>query len=214
MMKINRDVRNRPGYHYHDAELNCSHQYLLPAVLDIVNAPEWTKERKRVFDLGCGNGAVMREMARRDWAATGVDPSEEGVAHARQKSPELNIAVGSAYDDLASRFGRFPLVLCLEVIEHVYFPRQLVACIHALLEDGGTAILSTPYHGYWKNLTIALLGKMDAHWGSLTDHGHIKFWSIPTMSAILREGGFTDVRFLRVGRIPALAKSMIAVVKR
>ena len=144
----------------------------------------------------------------------GVDPSEEGIAHARQKSPVLNVEVGSADEDLVKRFGRFPLVLCLEVVEHVYFPRKLVGRIRDLLEDGGTAIISTPYHGYWKNLAIALLGKMDTHWGPLTDHGHIKFWSIRTLTQLLNECGFADARFLKVGRVPVLAKSMLAVVKR
>jgi len=186
---------------------------LLPAILDVVNNPEFAGTRKRVFDLGCGNGAINHEMAKRGWEVTGVGPSEEGVAHARQKSPDLNISVGNAYEDLAARFGRFPLVVSLEVIEHVYFPHQMAACIHSLLEEG-TAIISTPYHGYWKNLAIALLGGFDAHWGPLTDHGHIKFWSIRTLTELLHKALLEDIEFLRVGRIPILGKSMIAIAKR
>ncbi|MCU0833674.1 MAG: hypothetical protein MUC77_04445 [Chromatiaceae bacterium] len=55
---------------------------------------------------------------------------------------------------------------------------------------------------------------MDAHFTALWDHGHIKFWSIATLSELLREAGFVDVRFERVGRVPALAKSMIALARR
>ena len=61
---------------------------------------------------------------------------------------------------------------------------------------------------------MALSGKMDAHFTALWDHGHIKFWSIKTLSALLREAGFVDIRFERVGRMPALAKSMIAVARK
>ena len=71
-----------------------------------------------------------------------------------------------------------------------------------------------PYHGYWKNLALALTGRMDAHFTAMWDHGHIKFWSIATLGELLREAGFADLRFERVGRIPALAKSMIAVARR
>ena len=46
----------------------------------------------------------------------------------------------------------------------------------------------------------------------LWDHGHIKFWSMATLSELLREAGFQQIRFLRVGRVPVLAKSMIAVL--
>jgi 2-polyprenyl-6-hydroxyphenyl methylase/3-demethylubiquinone-9 3-methyltransferase len=83
-----------------------------------------------------------------------------------------------------------------------------------LLTEGGTAIISTPYHGYLKNLTIALLGKYDAHHNPLWDHGHIKFWSPSTLGTLLEETGFQDVSFARVGRVPPLAKSMIAVAHK
>jgi 2-polyprenyl-6-hydroxyphenyl methylase/3-demethylubiquinone-9 3-methyltransferase len=55
---------------------------------------------------------------------------------------------------------------------------------------------------------------MDRHYTALWDHGHIKFWSIPTLTTLLTEAGFQTIRFHRVGRIPALAKSMIAVAEK
>jgi 2-polyprenyl-6-hydroxyphenyl methylase/3-demethylubiquinone-9 3-methyltransferase len=202
------------GYRYHDAELNCSHQYLLPAVIKILDSLACQPGQKRLFDLGCGNGAVLREITKLGWNGVGVDPSEEGIRQAQQAAPGLNVEIGNGYEDLAARFGCFPAVLCLEVIEHVYFPRQVATSIHRLLEKNGTAIISTPYHGYLKNLAIALCGKFDSHWGPLTDHGHIKFWSMQTLTALLTEDGFHDIAYLRVGRVPALAKSMIAVAKK
>jgi 2-polyprenyl-6-hydroxyphenyl methylase/3-demethylubiquinone-9 3-methyltransferase len=83
-----------------------------------------------------------------------------------------------------------------------------------LLEPGGVAIISTPYHGYLKNLAIALMGEMDRHYTALWDHGHIKFWSTRTLGQLLTEVGFKKIEFIRVGRIPALAKSMIAIAPK
>ena len=160
------------------------------------------------------NGSVASALARLGWDVTGVDPSAEGIAQANANYPELRLEQGSAYDDLVARYGRFPVVTSLEVVEHVYFPRRYAATLFALLEPGGTAIVSTPYHGYWKNLALALSGKMDAHFTALWDYGHIKFWSIATLTRLLAEAGFVDIRFQRVGRIPALAKSMIAIARR
>ena len=76
------------------------------------------------------------------------------------------------------------------------------------------AIISTPYHGYLKNLALAVTGKLDAHFTALWDYGHIKFWSVRTLSALLREVGLTVEKVFRVGRLPVLAKSMIAVARR
>ena len=62
---------------------------------------------------------------------------------------------------------------------------------------------------------MALTGKMDAHFSMRCGiTGHIKFWSIPTLSTLLTEVGFANVRFLKVGRVPPLAKSMIAIAKK
>jgi 2-polyprenyl-6-hydroxyphenyl methylase/3-demethylubiquinone-9 3-methyltransferase len=35
-----------------------------------------------------------------------------------------------------------------------------------------------------------------------------------TLGELLREAGFVDLRFERVGRVPVLAKAMIAVVRK
>jgi 2-polyprenyl-6-hydroxyphenyl methylase/3-demethylubiquinone-9 3-methyltransferase len=82
------------------------------------------------------------------------------------------------------------------------------------LDPGGLAIVSTPYHGYFKNLAMAITGKLDAHFTALWDHGHIKFWSMKTLCSLFSEAGFLETRFLRVGRIPIIAKAMIAVARK
>lgn len=202
------------GYRWDNADANPSHDYLVPAVEQILAGLDLPPERRRVLDLGCGNGSIAVRLAAQGYQMVGIDPSDDGIEHGRRAYPHLELHQGSCYDDLAAAHGRFPVVISLEVVEHVYYPRRFAATVHSLLEDGGTAIISTPYHGYLKNLALALTGKLDAHFTALWDHGHIKFWSIPTLTQLLMEAGFKSVRFERVGRIPSLAKSMIAVATR
>jgi len=200
------------GYEWKSAEPTDAHGVLVPAVLSILERLK--SDEKRIFDLGCGNGAVAYELSKRGWHVTGIDPSKEGIAQAKQHYPTLDLHQGSAYDDLAVQYGTFPVVLSLEVVEHVYAPRDYAKTAYSLLQPGGVAIISTPYHGYWKNLALAVTGKMDAHFTALWDHGHIKFWSMKTLRQLLEEVGLKVERFERVGRIPALAKSMIAIARR
>jgi len=200
------------GYVYDDGELNSSHSYLLPALETELG--RLAGDDKRLFDLGCGNGSVGAAFSRSGWNVTGVDVSSDGIAYAKRVHPELRLETGSAYDDLAGKFGVFPVVVSLEVVEHLYDPRTYASTLFGLLVPGGTAIVSTPYHGYWKNLVLSVTGKMDNHFHALWDHGHIKFWSIPTLTELLREAGFETPRFERVGRIPPLAKSMIAIARK
>ena len=202
------------GYTYEDGEQNASHHYLLPAVLDILAALRIGPTHPKLFELGCGNGAVAEALTQCGYRIMGVDASEQGIAQAKMRYPHLDLHLGSAYDNLAGKYGRFPVVLSLEVVEHLYAPRAFARTLFNLVEPGGTAIVSTPYHGYWKNLALALSGQLDRHFTALWDHGHIKFWSISTLQRLLEDGGFHSITFRRVGRIPALAKSMIAIGKK
>jgi 2-polyprenyl-6-hydroxyphenyl methylase/3-demethylubiquinone-9 3-methyltransferase len=186
-----------------------AHQFLAPAVLAALPPPP-----ARIFDLGCGNGSFAADLTTRGYTVTGVDPSAPGIAYATQRWPGLDVHQGSAYDDLVSRYGRFPFVVSLEVVEHVYAPRDYARTLFDLLDPGGTAIVSTPYHGYLKNLAIAVAGGFDKHATALWDHGHIKFWSMETLGQLLREAGFGTIEWRRVGRIPALARSMVAIARK
>jgi 2-polyprenyl-3-methyl-5-hydroxy-6-metoxy-1,4-benzoquinol methylase len=201
------------AYHYVDASARHTQNYLLPMILQILN------ERRigagaRIFELGCGNGSLAAALARSGYEISGVDPSEEGIAIAADSHPHIRLERGSAYDDLRQRYGTFPVVISMEVVEHLYAPRLFARTVFELLQPGGLAIISTPYHGYIKNLALALTGRLDAHFAPLWDHGHIKFWSIRTLGSLLSETGFIQARFVRVGRIPPLAKSMIAIARR
>jgi len=200
---------NSDCYHYDTSGLSCVHEYLLPAVEKIVSA----RKPQRIFDLGCGNGSVANKLCRYA-PVSGIDISRSAVQIANHAFPHLNIEAASVYDDLAATYGRYPVVISLEVVEHLYDPRTYADRLFDLVEPGGIAIVSTPYHGYWKNLALALTGSLDAHFTALWDGGHIKFWSINTLRTLLSKSGFSHIEFLRVGRIPLLAKSMIAVAKK
>ncbi len=182
----------------------CTDAYLWPKVESIVSGE--LAAGSRVFDLGCGNGALARRLGALGYDVHGVDPSEQGIAFARAQDPDTKLSRGSAYDPLREQYGTFPVVVSLEVVEHVYHPRRFAACVAELLEPGGLAIVSTPYHGYWKNLALALAGKWDGHFTALWDHGHIKFWSVQTLSELFREARLERESLHRVGRLPAFAK--------
>lgn len=198
-------------YDWKHGRTSYAHSYLLPAIDRILQN---LSSSCPVFDLGCGNGALATWLSGRGYVVSGVDPSEKGIAFATADNPGLRLEVGSSDEDLADRFGQFPIVFSLEVVEHVYSPERFARCLFDLLEPGGTAIVSTPYHGYWKNVAIALAGGFDRHVNPLWEGGHIKFWSTATLTDLLIRAGFTRPVFHRVGRIPPFAKSMIAVARR
>ena len=201
-------------FRYSGGSLNESHSYLLPAILSILHNTSSSGLERSLFDLGCGNGSAANEVHKLGFRIAGVDPSTEGIAMANRHYPHLNLRIGSSYDDLKRQFGTFSYVMSLEVIPHVYDPKSFSRTIYELLTDGGYAMISTPYHGCFKNLAIAAVGGFDNHLNPLLEDGYVKFWSVQTLRTLLEEAGLRSIEFVRVGRIPALAKSMIAVARK
>jgi 2-polyprenyl-3-methyl-5-hydroxy-6-metoxy-1,4-benzoquinol methylase len=145
----------------------------------------------------------------------GCDLSQSGIAQARAAWPTCRFEVASAYDDLQQRFeSTFDAVISAEVIEHLYDPRLFVRRAYGVLDPGGLLVLTTPYHGYLKNLALAVTGRMEAHFTALWDGGHIKFWSPRTLAHLLAETGFVNVAWRGVGRLPLLWKSMVVLARR
>lgn len=199
-------------YRYNSSSPSWSNQYLWKPLEQLVLLEHPAEHR--IFEVGCGSGATANMLSQHGFTVTAIDPSKSGIEQAKSGYPHILFEEGSAYDDLANKYGTFPIVVSLEVVEHCFWPTKYAKTIYDLLESKGTAIISSPYHGYIKNCALALAGKFDSHWSPLWDGGHIKFWSPVTLRALLEKVGFTSIKFIRVGRIPPLAKSMIAVARK
>jgi 2-polyprenyl-6-hydroxyphenyl methylase/3-demethylubiquinone-9 3-methyltransferase len=183
-----------------------SHSYLLPAVLAEL---ERVKARK-VLDLGCGNGTLTARLGASGYDVTGLDHSSSGIALARRQYPRIRFAQHDLHDPLPPEHAAcYDTVVSVEVIEHLLLPRRLMVAATAALRPGGSLVVTTPYHGYLKNLALALTGSFDAHWAPLRDYGHVKFFSRRTLTALFEEFGYERIAFHTAGRVPALAKSMI-----
>lgn len=166
-----------------------------------------------LFELGCGNGATARMLAAQGYTVMGVDPSRSGIEIAKRYETEgLRFALGSTADDLSSAYGAHPVVVSLEVIEHCPSAREFMRCFTSLLAPRGVGVISTPYHGYLKNLAVVAAGKFDHHFDPLWEGGHLKFFTHAKLRHLFNEFGFDQYELHRIGRVPILAKSTLALV--
>jgi 2-polyprenyl-3-methyl-5-hydroxy-6-metoxy-1,4-benzoquinol methylase len=191
---------------WRQAGLTPAHRYLLPAILQVLRRAQ----ARTVLDLGCGNGALTQALARAGFDMTGVDMSASGLALARRECPGIRFVQANLEDPLEPELRRgFDAVLAVEVIEHLLLPRAIFQRAREALRPGGVLVVTTPYHGYIKNLLLALTNRFDAHWHPLRDYGHVKFFSRATLTRLFEEQGFAVKQVQRLGRIPPLAKSML-----
>jgi 2-polyprenyl-3-methyl-5-hydroxy-6-metoxy-1,4-benzoquinol methylase len=187
--------------------------YIAPEVIRILRG----MNARKVLDLGCGNGALCGLLNGMGLEVAGVEYDKAGVELARSKHadiPFFNLGVQDDPAEVLATCGVQDVVVSTEVIEHLFAPHLLPIFAGKLLKQGGKLIVSTPYHGYLKNLAICLTDHWDQHHTPLWHGGHIKFWSRATLSRLLEENGFKVTGFSGVGRMPYLWKSMILVAEK
>jgi 2-polyprenyl-3-methyl-5-hydroxy-6-metoxy-1,4-benzoquinol methylase len=164
-----------------------------------------------ILDLGCGNGYLANYLISLGFNAYGTDASKEGITIARQANADRffiqDLSTGKLPAELQGL--NFDTIISTEVIEHLYDPAGFIDFCKQALNNQGELILSTPYHGYFKNLMLSLFNKWDSHLSPGWHGGHIKFWSKATLSNLLTNAGFTVVEFKGCGRLPYFWKSMI-----
>lgn len=196
-------------YGYYNTEPTWSHHYTFDKILKLLDK----NKNKFILDLGCGNGSLAMKLISLGFNVYGIDASEQGIKLAKRKYPDRFLLQDINSKSLPFELENIPFdtILSTEVIEHLYSPQNFIDFCKRILtkNGGGTLILTTPYHGYLKNLVMALFNKLDAHFTVLWEGGHIKFFSRKTLTELLMRNNFKEIKFFGAGRIPFLWKSMI-----
>lgn len=174
---------------------------------------------ERICDLGCGNGNLSFQLGACGFQVTGIDASASGVElatrhYASERVRFLRAEIGDNFQSMLPADFQFDAVVSCDVIEHLYRPAALIEAAGQLLSPGGYLIVGTPYHGYIKNLAISVLNRWDSHHGVHWDGGHIKFFSVRTLSDLVVRHGFELLAIYCHGRVPYLWKHMICVARK
>ena len=197
-------------YGYNNEDANYAHHYIIPNLLKILEH----KKEAYILDIGCGNGSLARKLNSNGFINVyGTDASLQGIEIAQRTDKNRFYVQDLNSQELPEEIKSIPfnIIISTEVIEHLYDPDKFITfCKNILLKNGGgEIIISTPYHGYLKNLILSILNKWDHHHTVFWRGGHIKFWSRKTLSKLLNNHGFQVTAFKGCGRIPYVWKSMI-----
>jgi len=172
---------------------------------------------RTVCDLGCGNGYLSGLLLEKGYSVVGVDASKSGIEIARDmygSRARFHCAQIDAGFPASLGLGRFDCAVSSDVVEHLYRPKDLISCARSLLVPGGWLVIGIPYHGYLKNLALSVLDCWDAHHTVDWDGGHIKFFSVRTLTKLVKDGGFSVERFRYFGRVPWLWMNMICIARK
>lgn len=100
-------------------------------------------EGARILDVGCGGGAFLRVASAMGATVQGVEPSEHGVATARQAG--IPVFHGMLDEYVASGASReFDIITSNHVVEHHEDPVALLRDMASLLAPGGYIWFGVP----------------------------------------------------------------------
>lgn len=102
---------------------------------------------KQVLDVGCGGGILSEGMAALGAQVTGIDLGEKalGVArlHLYESGLKVDYRLQSVEAHAAEAPGRYDVVTCMEMLEHVPDPHSVIQACAQLVRPGGQVFFST-----------------------------------------------------------------------
>ncbi|PID73781.1 MAG: bifunctional 3-demethylubiquinol 3-O-methyltransferase/2-polyprenyl-6-hydroxyphenol methylase [Desulfobacterales bacterium] len=118
-----------------------------PYRMDYIRSRVGSLSGLRVLDMGCGGGILSEALARDGAHVTGLDMGAESLAVARHHAKIRNLSIQyrlCSAEDAPSRFSKpFDIVVCMELLEHVPSPADLVSACAAMVKPGGDLIFAT-----------------------------------------------------------------------
>jgi SAM-dependent methyltransferase len=116
-------------------------------LLDRYLGPAPENPARRVLDVGCGTGTMVRHLSRYG-RAEGIDADSEAIRFCRERGIERVRHVASL--PLPFDEDTFVLVTALDVLEHIDDDAAMLAEIHRVLSPGGKLLVSVPaYRFLW-----------------------------------------------------------------
>lgn len=148
--------------------------------------------RSTVLEVGCGLGSNLR-IFQSDNKVIGIEGLEDAAAEARSRG--LEVCQGDLESEICLDAGSVDWVLCLDVLEHLETPMNLMIQIHKVLRLTGKVIINVPNHFDLTGRLKLLVGHdLDVHnffpenheW----DNPHLRFFTHGGIKQLLRTTGF------------------------
>jgi 2-polyprenyl-3-methyl-5-hydroxy-6-metoxy-1,4-benzoquinol methylase len=141
----------------------------------------------RILEIGSAKGYLLAVMKALAWQPLGIEVSPEAAHHAAAAFG-ADCFTGTLEEYVRSpRHASFPLVLAIDLLEHLENPREFMGQLREVVENGGWLIIDTPNGGAYN---IAIQG---AEWKGFNPF-HIFLFTRENLITLLSKNGFEVYR--------------------
>lgn len=118
-----------------------------PLRLNYINKKCGGLKGKTVIDIGCGGGILSDSMAAKGAEVTGIDMGEAPLSvaklHQLESGQTVDYIQSTAEEMAEEQAGKYDVVTCMEMIEHVPDPSSVIRACAKLVKPGGHVFFST-----------------------------------------------------------------------
>jgi ubiquinone/menaquinone biosynthesis C-methylase UbiE len=145
-----------------------------------------SKPNGRILDIGCHSGLFTQEILKQNKAVEvyGIDISEPAIAYAKKRIKKGHFFSGDAHY-LPFKANFFDAVYCLEMLEHVEHPEQVLSEMKRVLKKNGFGIILIPIDSRLFNLLWSLWNANSGVW----KHTHIQSFNEKSLTRLLTKAG-------------------------
>ena len=159
---------------------------------------------KRLLDIACGGGFLLKEAEKRGLITVGIDISDKAIEIAKRNARHSILAVSSG-ENLSFKDNLFDYVTNLGSLEHFLNPEQGVQEMTRVLKNNGKAIIMVPNsHSiihFWRVLTKGTI------YGSEEKQEIERLATIKEWQELLEENGLAVNKVLKYNLPPCVFKS-------
>jgi SAM-dependent methyltransferase len=151
--------------------------------------------QSRVLDLGCADGQLSEVAASLGHEVTAVD-----IESGPKSSTQIKFFQHDLENDLPIDLsGKFDVVLCADILEHLRKPDILLFKLLPRLSNHGMILVSIPNFGHWYPRIRTLLGRFDYDARGILDQTHLRFFTRRSFSKMATKAGYKVKRLSVTG---------------
>nr|WP_240912232.1 class I SAM-dependent methyltransferase [Thermococcus sp. M39] len=170
---------NPDPHHYHQR------------ILQIVKSINKTKPKLKVLDVGCATGYLSAPIKKfGDNLVYGVEISELAAKEAEKVLD--GVIVGNIEEiDLPYPEGYFDVIICSDVLEHLFDPKNTLIRLKRYLNKDGVLLVVLPNVAHYTVRLALLRGKWEYQAHGILDIGHLRFFTKKSAVKMFKEAGYS-----------------------